>query len=284
MKKLTIYQTDAFTNTMFGGNPTATVIDASGMNDKEMKHLANELKHSETGYILPSETADFKLRYFTPTGDEIRFCGHATIGAMSAMEQDGWVKHGEKKKFRAETNAGVINLEIDCTAGKPSFNFESPEVNLEPFTVSLEPLDFPDVIASPMIETGNRYLYLAFKDLETLGGLRPNMDEVKQYCLEHEIVMICALTPFAIDPKNHVHARAFGPAVGVNEDPFTGSMQGGLFGYCRETGLINPSLTSIYTEQGHFLGRPGYVKIDYDDNIYRLYAEATPVFKTEMQI
>ncbi len=284
MKKRTIYQTDAFTSTMFGGNPTATVIDASGMDEQEMKDLANELKHSETGYILPSESADFKLRYFTPTGDEIRFCGHATIGAMSAIEQDGWVKQGEKKSFRAETNAGVITLEIDCTSGKPSFNFESPEVNLEPFTVSLEPLDFPDVIASPMIETGNRYLYLAFKDLETLGGLRPNMDEMKEFCVENEIVLVCVLTPFAIDPKNQVHARAFGPAVGVNEDPFTGSMQGGLFAYCRETGLIDPSLNSINTEQGHFLGRPGYVKIDYDDNIYRLYAEATPVFKTEMQI
>ena len=284
MKKITIYQTDAFTNTLFGGNPTATVIDASGMDDQQMKHLANELNHSETGYILPSDKADFKLRYFTPTGDEIRFCGHATIGALSAIEQDGWVKKGEKKVFTVETNAGVISVVVDCTSGKPSFNFESPEVNLEPYTGSLEPLDFSDVIESPMIETGNRYLYLAFKDVETLGGLRPNMDELKEYCLENDIVIVCALTPFAIDPKNHIHARCFAPAVGVSEDPFTGSMQGGLFGYCRETGLIDPSLTSIYTEQGHFLGRPGHVKIEYDDDIYRLYAEATPVFKTELQI
>jgi trans-2,3-dihydro-3-hydroxyanthranilate isomerase len=284
MKKITIYQTDAFTDTMFGGNPTATVIDASGMDDRQMKHLANELNHSETGYILPSDDADFKLRYFTPTGDEIRFCGHATIGALSALEQEGWVKKGEKKVFKAETNAGVIRVGIDCTSGKPRFNFESPEVNLEPFTASLEPLDFPDVIAAPMIETGNRYLYLAFKDVETLGGLRPNMDELKEYCVENDIVLVCVLTPYAIDPKNHVHARAFAPAIGVHEDPFTGSMQGGLFCYCRDTGLIDPSLTAIHTEQGHFLGRPGHVKIEYDDNIYRLYAEATPVFKTELQI
>lgn len=284
MKKLTIYQTDAFTNTLFGGNPTATVIDASGMSEKEMKDLANEMKHSETGFILPSEKADFKLRYFSPIGEEIRFCGHATLGALSALEQDGWIKHGEKRAFHIETNAGVIKVAIDCSSSKPQFSFESPEVNLEPFTASLEPLDFPDVIETPMVETDNRYLYLAFKDLETLGGLRPNMDDLKAFCIEHGIVVIGALTPCAIDSKNHIHSRAFAPVVGITEDPFTGSMQAGIFAYCRETELIDPSLTSIRTEQGHFLGRPGYVKIEYDDNIYRLYAEATPVFKTELQI
>jgi trans-2,3-dihydro-3-hydroxyanthranilate isomerase len=284
MKKLTIYQTDAFTDTLFGGNPTATVIDASGMNDQEMQRLANEMNHSETGYILPSDTCDFKLRFFSRTGDEIRFCGHATLGALSALEQDGRVPLGEIKSFKVETNAGKIDVTIDCTTGKPSFTFDSPEVTLEPFTTSLEPLDFPDIIRPSMIETGNRYLYLAVKDLETLGGVRPNMGELKAYCLENEIMVVCLLTPHAIDPKNHVHARGFGPAFGVPEDPFTGSMQAGLFAYCRETELINSSLTVIHTEQGHFLGRPGHATIEFDDNIYRLRAEAVPVFKTQIQI
>jgi len=284
MKTLTIHQTDAFTNTLFGGNPTVTVMNANEMTDREMQHLANEMNLSETGFILPSSVADFKLRYFTPTGEEIRFCGHATLGALSAIAQQGEVQKGEKKLYKLETNAGVIEGVVDNSSGKPVFTFESPEVNLEPFTSSLEELDLPDVIASPMIETGNRYLYLAVTDLETLGGVRPNMQDLAEFCIENEIVLVCMLTPHAIDPSNHVHCRGFGPAVGVLEDPFTGSMQAGLFAYCRETGLIDPSLIQINTEQGHFIGRPGFVTIAYDDNTYRLHAEATPVFKTEIGI
>ena len=65
MRILRIHQVDAFTAEMFGGNPTAVVRDAHVLEDIEMRRIAREMNLSESVFLLPSEVADVKLRFFT---------------------------------------------------------------------------------------------------------------------------------------------------------------------------------------------------------------------------
>ena len=66
MKALRIHQVDAFTDVLFGGNPTAVVCDADVLDDNEMRKIAREMNLSESVFLLPSDQADVKLRFFTP--------------------------------------------------------------------------------------------------------------------------------------------------------------------------------------------------------------------------
>ncbi|HDN95681.1 MAG TPA: PhzF family phenazine biosynthesis protein, partial [Thermoplasmatales archaeon] len=75
------YIANAFTNKPFKGNPAGVVLEADLLNEKQMQRIAADLKCSETAFLMKSEKADYKLRYFTPIR-EVDLCGHATIATF----------------------------------------------------------------------------------------------------------------------------------------------------------------------------------------------------------
>ena len=81
--KLKIYQIDAFTKTIFGGNPAAVVPLESWLDDAVMQKIAEENNLSETAFFAP-EGGGFGLRWFTPVS-EVRLCGHATLASAFAL-------------------------------------------------------------------------------------------------------------------------------------------------------------------------------------------------------
>ena len=85
MRKLIVYQVDAFTTEKLKGNPAGVVINADGLGEREMQMIARELNNSETAFIFSSNDTSYDgiIRYFTPT-KAVPICGHATIGAMYA--------------------------------------------------------------------------------------------------------------------------------------------------------------------------------------------------------
>lgn len=86
--KVRIHQVDAFTSEKFGGNPAGVVLDADELDETMMRKIARELNLSETSFVLPSEKGKFQMRYFTPTGHEISFCGHSTVGALYMIAKE----------------------------------------------------------------------------------------------------------------------------------------------------------------------------------------------------
>ena len=80
--KLTLYQIDAFTDKLFGGNPAAVVPLKKWIDDELMQKLAMENNLAETVFFTSSKNkkADIDIRWFTPAL-EINLCGHATLAA-----------------------------------------------------------------------------------------------------------------------------------------------------------------------------------------------------------
>src|SRR5579872_2675682 len=99
-------QVDAFTSEPLGGNPCAIYPDAQGLSDDLMQRIAREMNLSETSYVLPSERADFRVRYFTPTS-ELPMAGHPTIATTHALCELGLVD-ARTERITLEMPAGVI--------------------------------------------------------------------------------------------------------------------------------------------------------------------------------
>ncbi|HEY5259460.1 MAG TPA: PhzF family phenazine biosynthesis protein, partial [Rhabdochlamydiaceae bacterium] len=104
----------------------------------------------------------------------------------------------------------------------------------------------------------------------------------------HDIVALCVVAPEAFDAKNQLHMRCFAPLVGIPEDPFTGSVLGGLTAYADGNGLLPKGAQSFRVEQGHFIERPGVVKVKFSKKkgIYhaKVSAQAVHCFSTEINL
>lgn len=72
---------DAFSSIPNKGNPAGIVLEADDLSVEDMQRIAKTVGFNETVFVLKSDVADYKLRYFTP-GHEINLCGHATVGSM----------------------------------------------------------------------------------------------------------------------------------------------------------------------------------------------------------
>ena len=118
MRSYRIVYVDAFTATPLTGNPCAVLTDARGLTDAEMQAIAAETNLSETAFVLPSERADFRARYFTPRR-ELPFAGHPTIATAFTLAEEGLVKlAGPVTPLRLELGVGIIPVEIYSRDGK----------------------------------------------------------------------------------------------------------------------------------------------------------------------
>lgn len=83
MQKLTLYQVDAFTSRLFGGNPAAVIPLENWLDDRLMQLIAEENNLSETVFFVPKENG-YHIRWFTPEF-EIDLCGHATLASAFVL-------------------------------------------------------------------------------------------------------------------------------------------------------------------------------------------------------
>ncbi|WP_303193419.1 PhzF family phenazine biosynthesis protein [Hungatella hathewayi] len=98
----------AFSKNNRGGNQAGVVLQGASLNRKEKMRTAHQLGYSETAFLSQSELADYKLEYFTPTG-EVPLCGHATIAAFVVLNYFGQLK---KCEYTIETKSGILSIAV----------------------------------------------------------------------------------------------------------------------------------------------------------------------------
>lgn len=299
LKKVHIHQVDAFTDKRFGGNPAGVVTDAEVLDEVMMRKIAKELNVSETAFILPSKKGDFRLRYFTPTGHEIVFCGHSTVGAlfMLAHEKRLGVDKPGTYAFDVETLCGILKME--ATVGKEGeigVAYEAPPIRLKSSKITHEmlaeaagiKLSWIDTSYPVMYESTNKDLYITMRSLDDLKKVQCDVKSLTAFSKEHDIVAFCLLTPESFDANNQFHMRCFAPLVGIPEDPFTGSVLGGFTEYVHRHQLLPKTKTSFRVEQGHFIERPGVVEVKFskvkDQYKVKVLAQAVHCFSTELNL
>ena len=285
-KEIEIFQIDAFTGEAFLGNP-AGVTFSNDLSEDEMKLIAREMNLSETAFISNSNSADYKLRWFTPT-KEVDLCGHATIASLHYLFEKGKVSQNQNIKF--ETRSGIINCSI--TNGK--YLMQLPLPHLSEFdgckeeildALDLERLEVSDL---PFIILDNGYLFICVKSLKSLQKIKPDFKKLKFLSeSKKEFFDLSIFTTETIEYDSAAHIRFFAPYHGIDEDPVTGSACGPLLLVLIKLGLVNNYIYNSFVkiEQGDTINRKGRVdvKFNYDTNELFIAGKAVSVFKGRLK-
>ncbi len=286
VKNFKIFQIDAFTDKPLEGN-SAGVMFNDNISSEQMQKIAKEMNLAETAFISPSQKADYKLQWFTPTV-EVELCGHATIASLHFLNENKILKDNSSLKF--ETKSGILN----CGMKNGFYFMQVPLYEMEEFSgckeeiidaIGIERTSVVDETPFIILESGN--LYLRIDSLKTLHSLNPDFKTLKRLTEDrHEFEGVVVYTLETVDEESFAHSRYFVPFYGIDEDPVTGSTNGPMLMVFKKLGFINNNdeETSAIFEQGDIMGRRGRVKVDYYKNKNELYisGKAVTVLKGEL--
>jgi PhzF family phenazine biosynthesis protein len=206
---LPLYIVDAFTAAKFAGNPAAVCLLDQSRPDAWLQQLASEMNLSETAYPL-REGDGFRLRWFTP-GAEVDLCGHATLASAHVLWSTGRCPADQVIRFH--TRSGLL------TASREGawIELDFPALQTIPCKA---PEGLAEALGAELIFVGNyRMDYLCeVASEEVLRGLKPDMTKLVK--LQTRGVTVTS-RPAGNDCD--FVSRFFAPAVGVPEDPVTGS-------------------------------------------------------------
>lgn len=202
-----IWTVDAFTDRPYSGNPAAVMIVDEFPVNQTCHKIAAEMNLSETAFVKPLGKNHFHLRWFTPKV-EVKLCGHATLASAHVLRQE---KRIEGNEIHFESLSGLLKvycsshdltLDFPLQETGPAFNFDSLQQNFGEIIGAVKAYD--DVIVEVASE-------------EQVRSYVPNFAEIAKIDCRGFI-----LTAKGNKPYDFV-SRFFGPRVGVNEDPVTGS-------------------------------------------------------------
>lgn len=220
MKKFQLYQVDAFTNKLFGGNPAAVVPLDEWIDTTLMQQLALENNLSETVFFVPSQdgNADYDIRWFTPAV-EINLCGHATLASAYVLFN---VLSFDKPALIFNCKSGLLTITKNddlFTMDFPSWKPTLQDDYHESLSQVLDGAEIKFVYQS-------RDLLVELEDEAAVKNCDPDFTLMKKY---FDKLIITAKG----DSVDFV-SRFFAPAAGVNEDPVTGSAHSQLIPYWSE--------------------------------------------------
>lgn len=224
------YQIQAFTKENRGGNPAGVVLGQPTV--EAMQSLAHELGFSETVFI--KEGLPIELRYFTPS-TELDMCGHATLAAFAFLLEQGKADKGETI---FKNNLGLFKIAVRednsvyLRQAAPSFYGKVDKAKVAPILHLT-----PDAILgeAEIVSTGLKDLFIEVSSLEALQGIVLDEAACTALSVEQDVT---SFHVYACDSQGQLHARNFGPAVGIPEESATGSSSGALAALLYQAGRV----------------------------------------------
>jgi len=293
MKRVNVLHYDAFSSVINKGNPAGVVIDCSQLTEVNMQHIANKVGFNETVFVLGSDIADLRLRYFTP-GHEINLCGHATIASLYCLKTKGVI---EADSITIETNVGVLPITFDklddklvITMKQDAPQFQAFQGDVEKLAASIGlSLDEIDM-TKPIVygSTGTWTLLIPIKELSSFSRMKPNNKLFPNILIENPKASLHPICFHTYDQSAMMHARHFSsPYSGTIEDAVTGTASGVMGAYYLS--YINTELPSIscVVEQGQEIDKDGrvFVKaIRNEQHLIDVYISGTAVYVGHFEI
>ncbi len=226
------YIVDAFADRLFAGNQAAVCVMDEWPEDDLMKQIAKENNFSETAFTV-KEGNVYHLRWFTP-GDEVDFCGHATLGTSFVLFSF-YEKDAEEIVF--ETQAGILTVRRNGNLFEmnfPAYRTDRTEVTDEMAeAIGIRPLE----------AYLDRDLLLVLPAADDVRIVRPDIEKLKNLP-----GLITAVTAPSDDERYDCLSRVFAPKLAIEEDPVTGSTHCMITPYwCRRLG--KDSLTCLQASE-----------------------------------
>lgn len=234
---------DAFTDTPFAGNPAAVCLLDGAAPEAWMQLVAAEVNLSETAFVWPLEAGRWGLRWWTPTV-EVPLCGHATLATAHVLLEEG--RAGGSDPLRFETASGELTAAAEGDRIRLHFPAYEPRPLSRREEAAVRALAGTDV--AEVVGYGPKVL-ARLADRAAVESVRPDLAALR--ALPHEGLIVTAeagtVTPGYV-------LRYFAPAVGVAEDPVTGSAQcaAGPF-WRRRTGVAELAAEQLSARGGRLV-------------------------------
>jgi len=273
MRRYTI--ADVFTDEPLQGNQVAVFTDASGLSAETMQRAAREMNLSETVFVFRAEdpNAHLRVRIFTPT-TELPFAGHPVLGTAFVVG-----RAMGSNVVRLETGLGVVPVKLERANGGAPYYGE-----MEQFVPEAEPFDAVDELVAALgaaperdalpiegYRNGPLHVYVEFPSEDAVAALKPDIGALER-------LGTYGINCFAGSGERW-KTRMFGPALGVAEDPATGSAAGPLAVHLARHGRIEFG-TDIEIVQGVEIGRRSVLSARVEgsgDRIERVFVGGSAV-------
>jgi len=266
-RSVPVVQVDAFTARPFSGNPAGVVLDADELSTLDMQRIAAEMNVSETAFLsrAAGPGSGPRLRWLTPTGHEVAFCGHATVATVHALRESGGLR---ENRITFETVGGPLAVQVELGA-RVMIWLEPALPRCSGFTGELGYVLAALGIATlggwaPPALTSEGDLLVPMPALAPLRRLAPDLGALSRTAAAGKLRGICAVALEGVDPSSKTHSRFFAPHLGVGEDPVTGSVHAALPVWLRQAGHLagDGEVIRFIAEQGDGLGRPGRLTVE----------------------
>lgn len=205
--KLAIYQVDAFTDTVFKGNPAAVCPLTEWLADDVMQKIAAENNLAETAFYVRNENG-FEIRWFTPN-TEVDLCGHATLATAYVIRNCENYTENIINFFSPRSGKLPVTVQDDRFV----LNFPTDQFSEVPLTDEL--LQATDTMPVAAFKGKTDYM-LVFEQQEDIETLQPDL--MLMSCIKARGIIVTAK-----GTTSDFVSRFFAPAVGVNEDAVCGS-------------------------------------------------------------
>ena len=215
--KIKIYQIDAFTKNVFGGNPAAVCVLKNWLEEDVMQHIAAENNLAETAFVVKNEHT-YEIRWFTPTV-EVDLCGHATLAAAYVLFQYEGVVGSELLFFSPRSGNLPVRKEPN---GFLTLNFPADTLRLHK--------DFEGEISIALSVTPLE-IYKGASDFMVVLATQKEIEEVSpDFAALSKLKARGVIVTAKGDAVDFV-SRFFAPQSGIDEDPVTGSAHTSLTPY-----------------------------------------------------
>ena len=258
-----ISQVDAFASKPFSGNPAAVCVLPEPRPDGWMQDVAREMNLSETAFLRPRPADGFDLRWFTPMV-EVDLCGHATLASAHVLWEQGFLPRATPVRFH--TRSGLLT----ATARGEWIEIDLPAEAAQPVD---PPADLIEALGvEPTYLGRNRFDYVV--EIASEAGVRALAPDFHRLgTIETRGVIVTARTSGG---AYDFVSRFFAPAVGVDEDPVTGSAHCCLGPYWQKH-LGQDTFTAFQAS-----ARGGVVRVLVAGDRVRLGGQAITVFNADL--
>jgi trans-2,3-dihydro-3-hydroxyanthranilate isomerase len=252
---------DVFTGHGFGGNQLVVFPDADGLGSTEMQLLAREFNFSEAAFVLPARRGGtHAVRIFTPRS-EVAFAGHPTLGTAAVLAVD---PREIRQAFRFEEAIGVIDVSTrsNGTALHAELTLRgvsvgggvTPPIAACAAALSIETERIDRVLCAGI---GIPFCFIQVQTIRDVDDCDLNLASWQEHfgALEHRQLYVFA---GRLSPGARLYARMFAPALGIAEDPATGSAAAALV-FCASI-EYGPGEFRLIIDQGVRMGRPSVLE------------------------
>jgi trans-2,3-dihydro-3-hydroxyanthranilate isomerase len=253
---------DVFSSTPFGGNQLAVLPDAAGISDEGMQKIAREFNFGETTFVLPKNDPanTFGVRIFTPRA-ELDFAGHPTVGTACALVMKQRERLSDPIRLVLEEKVGPVTVDVVQRNGgfhgtlTLSGKIEAPTGAPSPTdlaaVLSIEPAEVSQVFFAGV---GLPFCFAQLSSNEVVD--RAAIDRAAWAAtLSHAWSPHVFFFAGNLQDGGNLYARMCAPALGVEEDPATGSACAALVGAMASKPEFGGMAYRLSIQQGVSMGR-----------------------------